>query len=402
MRQSLEPSSVQPMFALPMCMMLNETQITRRPHILIVDDDADVLGLLKLMVQTQYDVTCVRGGAEALEQLASRSFDLVLLDIMMPEISGMDVLRSIRANKQTADLPVILVTALAKNDDIVAGLQAGANDYITKPFDLDVARARIASQIALKRRLDERQQAISRLARSYEMQDRFLKIASHDLKNPLNSIRLAVFYLRSILDNHPDVNAALDSIENTLNNMDELVAEYLESSALQSGQEELRLEAIVAEDAIWEVISQYSAAAARKNVTLLIGATEGIVLADSRRLRQILSNLVSNAIKYSPHGKCVTVSAKISSGQVQISVADEGPGIPEAERSALFLPFSKLSNRPTGGESSSGLGLWIARELARIQNGSVGFECPEAGGSLFWVRLPAHTDSLPDDSPTSA
>ncbi|MBL8163915.1 MAG: response regulator [Anaerolineae bacterium] len=394
MRDLLEISSIQPMFALPMH-MLNETQIARRPHILIVDDDADVLGLLKLMVQAQNDVTCVRSGAEALEQIAAHSFDLVLLDIMMPEVSGMDVLKSIRTNIQTADLPVILVTALAKSDEIVAGLQAGANDYITKPFDLDVARARIASQIALKRRLDERQQAISRLTSGYEMQDRFLKIASHDLKNPLNNIRLAHFYLRSILDDHPDVNAALDTIENTLNNMDELVAEYLESSALQTGQEELRLEAISAEDAVWEVISRYSAAAARKNVTLLIGATDGIVLADSQRLHQILSNLVSNAIKYSPHGKCVTVSSVVGGGQVQMSVADEGPGIPAAEQSALFLPFSKLSNKPTGGESSSGLGLWIARELARIQNGSVGFECPASGGSIFWVKMPAHPDSLP-------
>jgi signal transduction histidine kinase len=291
---------------------------------------------------------------------------------------------------------------LAKNDEIVAGLQAGANDYITKPFDLDVARARIASQIALKRRLDERQQAISRLTSGYEMQDRFLKIASHDLKNPLNNIRLAHYYLRSILDDHPDVNAALDTIENTLNNMDELVAEYLESAALRTGQEELRLEAISAEDAIWEVISRYSAAAARKNVTLLIGATDGIVLADSQRLHQILSNLVSNAIKYSPHGKCVTVSATVSDGQVQMNVVDEGPGIPEAEQPSLFLPFSKLSNKPTGGESSSGLGLWIARELARIQNGSVGFECPASGGSVFWARLPAHTDSLPPGPPSTS
>jgi len=109
----------------------------------------------------------------------------------------------------------------------------------------------------------------------------------------------------------------------------------------------------------------------------------------SARLHQIISNLVSNAVKYSPEGRVVTVSAELHNGNVRINVADEGPGIPEAERENLFEPFGKLSTKPTGGESSSGLGLWIVRELVALHHGKLGVESPADGGSIFWVELPA-------------
>src|SRR5262249_25620667 len=111
-------------------------------------------------------------------------------------------------------------------------------------------------------------------------------------------------------------------------------------------------------------------------------------LADYDRLVQILNNLVSNAIKFSTPDSTVTVSAERRDKAVRIRVADQGPGIPADERADLFKPFSKLSPRPTAGESSSGLGLWIVKEMATLQKGTVGVDCPADGGSIFWVELP--------------
>lgn len=365
-----------------------QRQPAPQPHLLLVDDDADILILLKQILYREYRITTAHNGQHALRLLEQQPFDLVLLDLMMPDMNGMDVLDSIRLNPQIADLPVVIVSALTHNEDIVRGLQSGANDYITKPFDPDVVRARVHAQLATKKQLDERQQTISNLWMRHELKDRFLKIATHDLKSPLNSIRLAHYHLRNVLGDNPDAIEALDTIETTVNTMNELVEDFLDSAAIQTGKADINLQAVVVEDVIWEVVSRYSATAIQKHITLLIGDTEGVALADYPRLAQIIGNLVSNAIKYSPHNRMVTVASQVNDDFVHITVADEGPGIPEAEHNALFEPFGKLSNRPTGGESSTGLGLWIVRELVSLHNGAAGFECPSEGGSIFWVDIP--------------
>jgi two-component system, sensor histidine kinase and response regulator len=363
------------------------------PHILIADDDIDSMMLLGELLKLEYGVTYARSGEEALQLLAHQSFDLVMLDVVMWGIGGIDVLNEMRAKPETAHVPVILLSGQIKTDTIVKGLESGANDYITKPFDTDVLRARIKTQIDMKRLLDERQQTIAFLQNTHEIKDRFLRIATHDLKSPLNSIRLAQYYLRTIVGSDPTGIDALDIIEDTVNTMNELVEDFLDSSALQTGKTDLNLQQVEMEGVLWEVIARYSVTANRKNITLLMGKSQGNALADTSRLAQIIGNLVSNAIKYSPHDHIVTVSSRLVKGdKVRISVADEGPGVPLDERPQLFQAFSKLSNRPTGGESSTGLGLWIVKELAQMHNGTAGADFPPEGGSIFWVELPAYLD----------
>lgn len=358
------------------------------PHILIADDDTINLELLKRILQRDYRVTTVRSGELALEALARGSYQLVILDVMMGLVDGYDVLEAIRQMPDGANLPVIMISALAQSQDVIRGLQLGANDYITKPFDIDVVRARVEHQLNIKQALDERQAVITYLKDAHEMKDHFLRIATHDLKSPLNNILLAQYYLRELVGEDPQVARALDAIEETVNWMNSLVEDFLDTSMLKSGSAELQLEAVPAEDVIWDVVDQYSASANRKDITLLFGATEGIALADHNRLTQILANLISNAIKYSPPNRFVTVSSVVHGDRVRFNVADEGPGISAEEQKRLFKAFGKLSTRPTAGESSSGLGLWIVKELVELQNGKVGVDCPADGGSIFWFELP--------------
>lgn len=358
------------------------------PNILIADDNIESMRLLGDLLKVDYGVTYARSGEEALRLLQDKTFDLVILDVVMWGIGGLEILNTMRANPVTAQVPVILVSGIAKTDAMVKGLQSGANDYITRPFDTDVVRARIKNQIDMKRLLDEQQQAIAYLKNSHEIKDRFLRIATHDLKSPLNSIRLAQYYLRTVIGGDQTAIDALDIIEDTVNTMNELVEDFLDSSALQTGKANLYLERVEVESVLWDVIARYSATANRKNITLLIGKSQGYALADSARLSQMISNLVSNAIKYSPPDNIVTVSSRLVKDKVRISVADEGPGVPLEERTRLFQAFSKLSNRPTAGENSTGLGLWIVRELAHMHNGTAGADFPPIGGAIFWVELP--------------
>jgi signal transduction histidine kinase len=371
----------------------NQNQHTElRPRILIADDESDAAELLARILERDYVVMVAGGGVEAAHLLNSHAFDLVLLDVMMQDMNGLAVLQMIRSLPRYTDVPVMLVSSLSSSDEIVQGLRRGANDYVTKPYDMDVVQARIKTQLSLKRRHDVQRHDLIDLKTNAEMKSRFLRMASHDLKNPLNNIRLAHYYLQTVFGVEADAQDALNTIETAVLSINHLIEEFVETAALEEGRTTVQLERVTVEDVIWEVIARHGAEANRKNITLLMGDTDGVVVADRTRLFQIISNLVGNAVKFSPVGAMVTVSSSLVDDRVHITVADEGPGIPLAERSSLFSPYTKLSVRPTGGESGSGLGLWIVRELARLQHGIVGVECPLDGGSLFWVDLPMFSD----------
>jgi signal transduction histidine kinase len=371
----------------------NQNQHTElRPRILIADDESDAAELLARILERDYVVMVAGGGVEAAHLLNSHAFDLVLLDVMMQDMNGLAVLQMIRSLPRYTDVPVMLVSSLSSSDEIVQGLRRGANDYVTKPYDMNVVQARIKTQLSLKRRHDVQRHDLIDLKTNAEMKSRFLRMASHDLKNPLNNIRLAHYYLQTVFGVEADAQDALNTIETAVLSINHLIEEFVETAALEEGRTTVQLERVTVEDVIWEVIARHGAEANRKNITLLMGDTDGVVVADRTRLFQIISNLVGNAVKFSPVGAMVTVSSSLVDDRVHITVADEGPGIPLAERSSLFSPYTKLSVRPTGGESGSGLGLWIVRELARLQHGIVGVECPLDGGSLFWVDLPMFSD----------
>jgi signal transduction histidine kinase len=365
---------------------------TALPHILIMDTDLEVVALVMHGLGRNYRFTTVGNTAEALGLLDTQSVDLVMLDVTTRKNSSDDLLAVMRSRTDTMHIPVILTSGADTREELLAGLESGANDYLLKPFDMEMMQARVRAHMETKRLPDEQQRTITYLRNVHEIKDRLLRIATHDLKSPLNSIRLAQYYLRSVIGSDPASIEALDAIEDTVNTINEIVDDFLDSAALESGKPDMHLRRVELETLLWEVIARYGVTASRKNIALLLGESEGFALADSARLAQIISNLVSNAIKYSPFSGMVTVASTVVDDRVRITVADEGPGIPVEERGLLFQPFSKLSTRPTGGETSTGLGLWIVKELVRMHNGVVGAEFPAQGGSVFWVELPSYAE----------
>jgi signal transduction histidine kinase len=367
------------------------------PLLLVVDDEPANVELIKRVFRSPYRTMCVTSAQEALDLLAQAPFDLILLDIMMPDMNGLEMLRHIRNRPSTADLPVILVSALGELDDIVRGLKLGANDYIAKPVEIDLMRARVDTHLHLKQLLDERKQYIAELQAAHEMKDRFLQMASHDLKGPLGNIGMAQYLLRKLLQDNDEGLQLLDLIDTVTENMGNVVKDFLDTAALQSGQMDLHLDNVAASELIHEVAGQYRFVAEQKQIELLAPEASGIIWVDRQRTAQVLSNLISNAIKYSPRGSVVTVWADQGPHSVHISVADQGPGIPVEERNRLFTQFGKLSTRPTEGENSTGLGLWIVQHLVTLQNGRVGVDCPPEGGSIFWIEMPMGiADSAPE------
>ncbi len=360
--------------------------LSELPRLLFLFKNMEVSQVVRRLLEPEFIV--ITKGEEALKQNAWSDYDLIIID------GDLELLKKLRTNSALTDLPILLMASPCESALQVQALDMGANDVVVMPLPVDVLKARIRRLFKAKQRSDEQQQVIGFLKTAYERKDRFLQIVTHDLKNPVNNIRLAHYFLQTEINDTPANKEALTTIEMAINTMNDLITNFLDTAALEKGKTQLNLEPVVMEDLIWEVVSRYSETANVKNITLLMGETEGEVLADSNRFMQVMSNLVSNAIKFSPNDRFVTIASTIEAGRVRLTVSDEGPGIPVHEQGALFEPFSKLSPRPTNGESSTGLGLSIVKELVLMHNGKVGLDSEENNGCTFWVELPLYTPEL--------
>lgn len=339
---------------------------------------------------------------EALEILRIEPPDLVLLDVMMPGMNGIAVLKALRAQPATAEMPVIMLTALDETDDIVRGLDLGANDYVTKPPQLDVLSARVRTQLNLKRLQDQRQRDIIELRRLSAIKDKFLQIAAHDLRTPVHNITLGL----DLLDRHykntdielPQYDTIMRTMQNALGIMKSILNDFLDMQAIRNGSIELDLQPISLNQLVTDVLEQHAAYAEKKQVEVRISLDPELPdsAGDPNRLTQVISNLVSNAIKFSPPDTVIGVRTRQVMRRQLLEVADSGPGIPEEEMSMLFQEFSRLSPQPTGGEKSSGVGLSIAKHLVELHGGKIGAKSKIGHGSLFWVELPLQPIAEPE------
>lgn len=362
--------------------------LTSKPsaRILIAEDDRSSQLMFRYMLESEYSLTIVNDGEEALTALTSDSFDLILLDLLMPKRDGFSVLREIRPHYHKEQLPVIVVSALDDGDSVVRALHLGANDYVTKPIDMGVLLARISTQIGLRTLFDEQEQTIHSLAMTRDVQRRLCRIITHDLQSPLTNFRMAHFLMREFVAGNQDAQRVMDNMEVTLNAVVDMIRVFVDAIDAQ----ELRpiFAPVQAAQLVGDVLVQHQFSAERKGITLRSETPEALLWGDQRMLNQALSNLVNNAIKFSQPGTEIRVWTDLNDKRCRINVHDQGPGIAEDERADLFVMFNKLSNRPTGGESSTGLGLWIVRQLVDLHGGECGEYTPNEGGSVFWMEIP--------------
>lgn len=360
-----------------------------KPCILIVDDEPANLQIMQRLLGQSYRILSALNGPVALQLLQQSPVDLMLLDIMMPGLSGYEVLKQVRSQVETSDLPVILISALSDVKDVTRGLSLGANDYIIKPIDPDVTVARIQTQVALKQLQDERKRSITELQDAQALKDRLMRIASHDLKGPLTNIRMVGDLFRHFEAQVPGGGEILDALDASVDTMQNVIEDFLDTAAIYSTQMDLKVKPVELNRVVEDLLKLYRVHASRKQVQLEADHCDGTILADPARFPQALGNLVSNAIKYSPPNTTVRLWADYVEGWLRINISDEGQGIPPEDRPRLFTQFGKLTPRPTGDEASTGLGLWIVKHLVNLQGGEVGADFPPDGGSIFWITMPA-------------
>jgi two-component system sensor histidine kinase/response regulator len=380
--------------------MSNQTQNL----VLIIDDVPQNLMVLRASLERQgYQVEEASSGRIALQMLESITPDLILLDVMMPDWGGFDVCKKLKEMPHTAPIPVAFLTARTEQADILQGFLAGGVDYITKPFHVQELLARVHTHISLKKAQDMLVQHASQLEKQAEdlrqlnrEKDEFLAIVSHDLRSPLNAISGAAQILREQVQDlkKPDLESYTAMIERNADRMLAIISHLLDIHRLENGKIHTHLSWFSLQDVLEQIRGDYQKRADEKEQRLVLEIDPELptVQSDLLLLREILDNLVSNALKFSAGQTQVTlraVYAEMTSGekQVRIEIEDQGPGFTPEDSTQMFKKFTRLSARPTAGESSTGLGLSIALQLSHLLHSQLEYQAlPE--GSRFCLSLP--------------
>jgi signal transduction histidine kinase len=364
-------------------------------NVLVVEDQLIYSKLLlKYLSQLGFNGDTAPNGATALEMLdQEHDFDLVILDLMLPDIDGFEVCRKLREKYSLFDLPILLLTAADDVNDKVIGFSAGANDFLSKPYDKNELIARAKTLVNLKKIAVKN----FKLKEAIEKENMYHRMTIHDIKNPLTSIIALSSFMKDDLGDAFEHSETVDIICRSSEKILAMLTEFLEMSRLESGAVSLHLEEVDC-NYIANIVNESNIPYAHQKQQNLIfnpGPKEFCyVKADPGRLQQILDNLVSNAVKYSPIGENINTSVVLVENTVpapviRIEVQDNGPGFSEQESKKLFQKFSKLSSIPTAGESSSGLGLSIAKELVEMHKGRIWAESQPGHGAKFIIELSA-------------
>jgi two-component system sensor histidine kinase/response regulator len=327
----------------------------------------------------------VNSGAAALEYYPQFEPDLVLLDVGLPGSNVFEVCRALKNGHSGDGAPIIFITSQSDPHEVVEGLAAGGVDYLSKPFRKQEVLARIRVHLLNRLRLAQRN-------KDDKAKNRLLCMAAHDLRNPLVSIRALTNLLRAGTGGAvtPGQRDLLDTVYDASQSMLDLVNELLDVSVLEAGELKLTLTPTSLAELVAASVKLTNATAAEKGSFIVWqpGPLPEELALDEPKIRQVLNNLLDNAIKFSPPGSTITIETELTASHCSIAVRDQGPGIPESERTRLFKDFSRTSVKPTGGESSTGLGLSICYQIMQAHAGSIRAANVPGGGAEFRITFP--------------
>lgn len=418
-------------------------------HVLVAEDNSKQARQARLLFESKgYQVTMARDGREAFEQLKADRPEIIVSDIVMPEMDGYELCRAVRSRPEFADLPIILLTSLSDPEDVIAALQCGADYFVTKPYKEEFLLYRVQaalrnaefkrsrgsrggrvisyadkefevrsepSQIvnllistyenAVGQKLDlqtaneglqlaQRQltKKNSELKQLNEEKNRFLGMAAHDLRNPIGTVLgFCSLLLHDLLG--PLTEEQRKVIERMFRGakfMRDMLEDLLDVSKIESGKLELKLSTYDLLEQVEENVALNRMLSEKKGISITVDCRAEIppITADAGKIEQVLNNLVTNAIKYSERETGITVEISRMNGEVLLAVRDRGQGIRSEELSKVFQPFGKTSTQATAGEKSTGLGLAIVKKIVEGHGGQIWVESVFGEGSTFYFTLP--------------
>ncbi len=368
--------------------------------ILVVDDNKENRDLLaRRLQQEHYGVVMAENGREAIERLRAQAIDLVLLDIMMPEIDGYEVLRQIKADESLRHTPVIMVSALDELDSVVRCIEMGADDYLPKPFEPALLKARVGACLDKKRARDRETRLFEQLDQNYkrlqeleQLRDSLTHMIIHDLRTPLSSVISGMQTVQGVGELNPDQREAIGIALAGGSTLLEMVNGLLDVDKMESGSMELDYSVLDAAALVASAIDQVAQLATEKGLTLVkeIAADLPAFEGDEDTLRRTLVNLVGNAIKFTPTDGTVTVAVSKSGDRKSLvfSVHDTGEGIPAEAFERIFEKFGQVESRQGGRIMSTGLGLTFCKLVVEAHGGIISVESMPGVGSAFTFTIP--------------
>jgi len=429
-------------------------------EILVVEDSpTQALKLKYILEKQEYAVRLAVNGREGLEAIEQRRPTMVISDVLMPEMDGYEFCSTIKNDDDLKDIPVILLTTLSDPQDIIRGLESGADNFLNKPYseealmsrikyiliNMDVrSRTRTGMGIEIyfankKHYLtSERIQIIDLLLSTYEnaveknreleqtnkklrnvqeeleknndqlrllneQKNTLLGMAAHDLRNPLYLIDgYSDFLLKDNSENlSEEQRTIISAVQSSSTYMVTMINDLLDVQKIETGNLEMNFQKGNFHTLVDTILERQAFAVKKKGVDITVNRPEHIpdFHFDAARIEQVVSNLIDNAVKFSFKGSVIEIQYQYDEKELVFSVRDHGPGIPENELNRLFKPFSTTSVKPTGNERSTGLGLAIARSIIEKHTGRIWVESELGKGSTFSFSLPVHPSATVD--PTS-
>lgn len=368
--------------------------------ILIVDDNEVNRDMLLRRLQRQgYAVEAAADGAEALRMVNERAYDLVLLDILMPEIDGYQVLERLKGNPDLRHIPVIMISALHEMDSVIRCIEIGAEDYLPKPFNPVLLKARVGACLEKKRLRDRERHLFAQVQDNYQrlqqleaLRDSLTHMVIHDLRTPLTSLTFGLQLIERAGALNDTQRQCLHMAMTGGQNLLTLINDLLDISKMESGSLQLEMVPLMAETLIAAASQAVRELILVENQTLNtdIGPDIPTFPGDEDKLRRTLINLLSNAQKFTPRGGTITISVRLTFDRdaVLFTVSDTGEGIPPDSYDKIFEKFGQAESRRGGRKMSTGLGLTFCRMAVEAHGGKIWVESELGKGSRFFFTVP--------------
>lgn len=352
-------------------------------RVLVVDDDPAILALChKILEGDGYKVVDAKRGEDALERLENESFDLLLTDIRLPGLSGLEVIQRLR--DRDTELTVVTMTGYSNMEMAIQALSLGVDEFIVKPFTLDSLRLLVSRALEKSRLRRENM----RLRALEQLKTEFLTIAAHELRTPLAVLRGYATLLRDKSQGVPREYA--EQVLQCADRLQKLSDDMLELKFLEGDQADLRLEMCPVEQVVSEVVDSYRSLARERelSIELAVDAASGQVEADRGMLDAMLGSLLSNAIKFSPPKTNLRVAATGDDRQVTLVVQDQGKGLTPDQANHVFDPYYQADQSLSREAGGMGLGLTLTSRMVNAHGGKIWVESEFNHGSSFFIALP--------------
>ena len=362
----------------------------KKPTILIVDDNSNNLNMLfDFFEGKDFEIMSAKNGTAALEIIKAQKMDIILLDVVMPEVNGFEVCQKLKMDESTRNIPVIFMTALAETEDKVKGLDLGAVDYITKPLQPEEVLARVNTHLKIRQLQNELQESLDREKELNILKTRLISIAAHEIRNPLAAINMSCQLLQMYNEQLEPAKKErhFQRINQGIKRCTKILDEVLMMAKNELNQIKIHREAINLKEKISEILEDFKIISMGSHtIEFNYNCPETIYLIDKNLLTHVISNLLSNALKYSPENTTIQLITLQVDKDVILKVNDQGRGISEKDQEHLFEAFYRANN--SSDRSGMGLGLSIVKQFVEQWGGKITVYSKLNEGSSFTVTIP--------------